>query len=143
MRFLKPLILCLVLCPFFSAFAIPQTATTVQNVSMECYLAFRTVWTMIPDLADKLNEEAGVVLFEVSGVKAPLNNPSTFLMTVDKSPQGLAEGKYKLYQKYTPGAQGSNGTLDLRWDLLPDTLPTEHLDKFWIGIAKGFTACTM
>jgi hypothetical protein len=144
MRILKSLILSLVLLPFFSAFAAATPSVTISNVSMGCYGAFRTVWSMLPDIADKLNDEAGMVLFEISGVKAPLSNPSTFQMTIDTSPQGLAEGKYKLYQKYTPGATAtSNGTLDLRWDQLPDTLPTEHLDKFWVLVKKGFGACTL
>lgn len=112
---------------------------TFYNVSVGCYGAFRTAFGMLPEITDKINEQAGQELIVISNVKTPLGNPSTFSLTVEKSPTGMAEGNYKLYQKYT----NNTGTLYLRIDQMPSTLPGDQLDKVWELVAKGFAACTL
>lgn len=142
MRLLKQFIFTLMLMPLLSFAQGYQEEgfakdASFKNVSAGCYSAFKTAFGMLPDIADKINEDQGAEIILISNVKTPLGNPSTFSMTVDKSPSGTAEGDYKLYQKYT------SNTLYLRIDLMPATVPVEQVDVFWAWVAKGFEACPL
>ena len=141
MKSFKHLLFALVLLPLISfaqTYVEKEFANdaTFNNVSVGCYSAFKAAFKMLPQLAAQLNEQAGQEVLLISNVNTPMGNPSTYSLTIDKSPTGRGVGDYKLYQKY------ANNSLYLRIDQMPATLPTDQIDKVWAMVAKGFEACT-
>lgn len=133
MRKLQLVFLMLILSPFAS-FAAQMDATYTQ-VSAGCYGAFRTIFSMLPEITDAMNEKAGKELVVISDVRTPLSNPSVFTMVVDKTISGDGVGTYKLYQSYV------GTTLYLRIDLVPDTFSYESLEMIWGLADKMFEVC--